>query len=624
MAVTTTVMSFPPAFIFICWNRMGRCAVEPLPYCDDPIFSFGVDDPLGLPFRRVGSFPGFQRPSRDAALGGNGVALPEGTSSLVFNPAGLGDEERLIATARYENLFSGIEGDNLSTGNLSIIVPLGPGDGLGLSLDHFGANTLQQDRLQAAFGKSFDEGSFLHPLRLGLSLSFLRQQFTLLAPLAGVNPSNVSAGAFSVGAGALYDPFPWASLGVSAEDLNQPNLGVVGTDLVPLLLRYGLAVRSSVGEDRLILTLCQELSEGVLTTQGGAEWAFLPWGVALRAGGDADTGTIGFGWETTGLKIDYAYQFSWNESPTLNGVGLPGSHLLEVGFTWDNGSRESRVFNGLLLKGQEATKAQKWKEAFWYYQQAYLLKPSDPTVLQGRAEALKQYNLQRAEGYFQDGGKAEKQGYYLDAQRDYEWALSLSPGEERYTMARDRIKKAMAQGALGDTRVRDLLEKSIELLRQGEKAQALKKIKKARELYPNDAFLQYVVRTFARKAGSPVEQEDRKMQQLAVEAEIFRSKGRLDLARQTWKEMLAADPTNALAQENLAENQEGAGSVTQLTESQQERIQKLLQAGLKAYAGGDSQSALADWQEVLQIDPLNVNALNNITRVKMEEGTEKK
>lgn len=114
------------------------------------------------------------------------------------------------------------------------------------------------------------------------------------------------------------------------------------------------------------------------------------------------------------------------------------------------------------------------------------------------------------------------------------------------------------------------------------------------------------------------------MQQLAVEAEIFRSKGRLDLARQTWKEIIATDPSNALAQENLAENQEGAGSVTQLTETQQMRIQKLLQAGLKAYAGGDSQAALADWQEVLQVDPLNVNALNNITRVKMEEGTEKK
>lgn len=114
------------------------------------------------------------------------------------------------------------------------------------------------------------------------------------------------------------------------------------------------------------------------------------------------------------------------------------------------------------------------------------------------------------------------------------------------------------------------------------------------------------------------------MQQLAVEAEIYRSKGRMDLARETWKEILKLDPGNALAQENLAENQGESGPATQLSESQRARVQGLLQAGLKAYAGGDSEAALKDWQEVLQIDPLNVNALNNITRVKMEEGTDKK
>ena len=342
---------------------------------------------LALPRLGGAAFLDFSVPAREAALGGNGVALPEGTSSLAFNPAGLGNEIQFKVSARYENLFSGIGGDDLSTGNLSAVLPLDPGDGLGLSVDHFGAPTLQQDRLQAAFGKSFDEGSLLHPLRLGLSLSFLRQQFTLQDPLAGVSPSNVSSGAFSVGAGALFDPFPWVSLGISGEDLNQPNLGVLGTDLVPPGLRYGAAFRPPVGQDRLVLNLSQDWNGGVLSTQAGAEWNFTQWGVALRAGGDAATGCLGFGWKTTGLTIDYAYQFSWNESPSLNGVGLPGSHLLEVGFTWETASRESRVFGQLLQKGREASQSQKWKDAFWYYQQAYLLRPNDSQVLQGRAES---------------------------------------------------------------------------------------------------------------------------------------------------------------------------------------------------------------------------------------------
>ena len=569
------------------------------------------------------AFLDFSPPAREAALGGNGVALPEGTSSLAFNPAGLGDEYRFEVSARYENLFSGIEGDNLSTGNLSAVLPLDVGDGIGFSLDHFGANTLQQDRLQAAFGKSFEANSFLYHLRLGFDLAYLRQQFTLLAPLAGVNPANVSAGAFSVGAGALYDVFPWGTLGISVENLNQPNLGVVGVDLVPILLRYGVAVRPPVGTDRLSLTIAQSLSENALDTQAGAEWNITRWGVSLRAGGDANTGVVGFGWRTNGLTINYAYQFSWNQAPSINGVELPGSSLLEVGFTWENTSREGRVFDELMYKGQQALKAKQGKEAFWYYQQAYLLKPSEPTAIQGRVEALKQYNLQRAEAYYQEGVKVESQGYFLEAQREYEWAVSLAPEEGKYSEARDRMKKSLTQGALGDPRVRDILEKSVTLMKQGENDAALKKIKMALALYPEDTFLRFVAKAFARKTGSAAEGENKKMEQLAAEAEIFRSKGRLDLAREAWQEMLRMDPANAMARENLMENTTSEPTQT-LTESQKSQVQALLQKGLKAYANGDTETAVKNWEAVLLIDPLNVNALNNLTRVKMEEGGDKK
>ncbi|HEY5040049.1 MAG TPA: type IX secretion system membrane protein PorP/SprF, partial [bacterium] len=259
---------------------------------------------LVLPFPAGAAFLDFSVPAREAALGGNGVALSGGTSSLIFNPAGLGDQSRFEVSARYENLFSGIEGDDLSTGNLSSVFPLEAGDAIGLSVDHFGANNLQQDRLLAAFGKSFGTKSSLNHLRFGVSLSYLRQQFTLSAPLPGINPSNISTGAFSVGAGALYDPLPWLTLGVSVEDLNQPNLGVVGLDRIPLFLRYGAALKPNVGEDRLDLTLSQSLSGDILTAQGGAEWTFTRWGVALRAGGDANMGVAGLGWRTNGLRID--------------------------------------------------------------------------------------------------------------------------------------------------------------------------------------------------------------------------------------------------------------------------------------------------------------------------------
>jgi len=164
------------------------------------------------------------------------------------------------------------------------VFPLERGDGVGFSIDRFGANTLEQDRLEVAFGKSFGATSFLHALRVGVDLSFLRQQFTLIAPLPGINPSNVSAEAFSIGAGVLYDPFAWATLGLSADNLSQPNLGVVGTDTVPILVRYGLAVRPPVGQDKLLLTLAQSVNNGVWDTQGGAEWNLIRWGSRFGPG----------------------------------------------------------------------------------------------------------------------------------------------------------------------------------------------------------------------------------------------------------------------------------------------------------------------------------------------------
>ncbi len=570
------------------------------------------------------AFLDFSTPAREAALGGNGVALPEGTSSLAFNPAGLGDDAIFKVSARYENLFSGIGGDDLSTGNLSAVFPLETGDGLGFSLDHFGSNNLEQDRLQAAFGKSFGSDSPLKPLKLGIQLSYLREQFTLSAPLAGINPGNLSSGAFSVGAGALLEAFTWATLGISAENLNQPNLGVVGVDEVPLFLRYGVAARPPVGSDRLSLTFAQSLNQGNLDSQGGAEWVFTDWGVALRVGGDANMGVVGFGWENDGLSIDYAYQFSWNQAPSLGGVGLPESHLLEVGFAWENPPKgEDRLFAKLVSQAQRAQGDQRWKEAYWDYQEASLLKPADPLVIQERATALKQYNLQRADSFYQAGKQAEGQGYFVEAQRNYEWAVSLAPAMRSYAEARDRVKKAITQGALGDPKVRDLLEKAVALVKLNDARDAMKKIKEALALYPGDAFLQFVERAFTPKAATATEKEDKKLQQLAAEAEIFRGKGRIDLAREAWQEMLKKDPANSLAKENLSQTEAG-GSAPVLTEAQKNQVQGLLQSGVKAYADGDTESAVRDWEEALQVDPQNVNALNNLTRVKMEEGEGKK
>ena len=562
------------------------------------------------------AFLDFSEPAREAAMGGNGVALPEGTSALMFNPAGLGDETFFRVSARYENLFAGIENDSLSTGNLSAILPVREGDAFGVAVDHFGSNELEQDRILAAFGKSFGEDSLLAHLRLGASLSFLREQFTLSAPLSGSPSSNVSAGDFSIGLGALYDPLPWMTLGFSAEDLNEPNVGVLGVDRVPALFRYGVAVRRSIGDDRLNVTLGQVLSAGNLETQGGVEWLFTYLNLALRAGGDANHGAVGLGFKLKDLALDYAYEFSWMEAPSLGGVGLPGSHLLEVSFSWGDSSRDEKVFQGLIFKGNKEVQQQNWKDAFWNFQQACLLKPNDPEALQGRKESLQKYNEKRAESYFQDGIQDEREGNFQEAQRDYAWASSLDPGEKRYSEARDRVKKSMAQGALGDPRVQKLLQKSLEWFKQGRKRAALRGVDQAQKLHPGDLFLEFMAKVFG-KSSTGISARDRRSEQLAIEAEIYRSKGRMDLAQSAWKKILKIDPSNLIARENLTENSL-LNSEDKLSAEDKVRSERFLEKGLNAYSDGEIEEAIRDWEEVLKIDPHNINAMNNLTRAKLE------
>src|SRR5271155_408239 len=135
---------------------------------------------LGLFFAATESseaqFLDFSQPARAAALGGNLIALPDGPSAMVFNPAGLAFQERVESSARYESLFPGLENDSISTRNLTFLTPLGGYGGVGGSWDHLGSNFLQQDRFRLAWGKKFSNEGFFSDLSAGFSFSYLNQR----------------------------------------------------------------------------------------------------------------------------------------------------------------------------------------------------------------------------------------------------------------------------------------------------------------------------------------------------------------------------------------------------------------------------------------------------------------
>ncbi|HTC20249.1 MAG TPA: hypothetical protein VK859_05330, partial [bacterium] len=258
------------------------------------------------------AFLDFSPPARSSGMGGNLVADPQGSESLYFNPAGLGSTNRFDLSARYQALEPGLEGDSLSTSGLAGALPMGTAGTAGFSWDHFGSNNLQQDRFRLSWGRDFSELKPLGDIRLGFSFSYLKQAFILSAPLSGLTGSNFSGSAFSLGAGLLYKPFASLTLGASADDLTQPNLGVIGIDRFPIAWRWGAAYEFSLGgAGSLLATLSQaDLGEG-LETQGGGEWRLPFLNLALRGGGGANQGSLGLGWNNSFLQLDYAYLFSW-------------------------------------------------------------------------------------------------------------------------------------------------------------------------------------------------------------------------------------------------------------------------------------------------------------------------
>lgn len=78
------------------------------------------------------------------------------------------------------------------------------------------------------------------------------------------------------------------------------------------------------------------------------------------------------------------------------------------------------------------------------------------------------------------------------------------------------------------------------------------------------------------------------------------------------------DSSNPQAREKLTESK-AEGEKT-LTPEENKKAQELYQKGLQAYLNGDIPEAVKDWQETLQVDPHNVNALNNLVRAKLESG----
>jgi Tfp pilus assembly protein PilF len=512
-------------------------------------------------------FLDFSQPARAAALGGNLVAMPEGSSALAFNPAGLALQDRFEASARYEAMFQGIENDSLSTGNIALLTSPDSFGAVGGAWDHLGSSFIQQDRFSLDWGRKFPGDGFFQHTSVGFSLSYMTERYVLTQPLSGVSLSQLSASAFGFGVGLLIDLPLNLTFGLSADNLNQPNLGVVGADRLPALGRWGLAVKFlNDSPIRLTVTAAQSLSDADLETQGGVEIFFPDYGVRLRAGLGAYQGAVGAGFQGADFFIDYAYLFSVSPDSQLAGLGLPGSHLLELGMRWGSPLDESE-YGKRLQKAREAETTGQWDQALWYYQEMLALKPGDKTALEGSQRSLLRFNHQRADKYYQDGLSAEQKGSLAGARDNFEMASRLDPSNSFYSKALSRTTPK----------------------------------------FPKEPLNSFPPST-------------QTTQLLATQADLYLSKGRPDLAKKNLEEALKDQPQNAELKVKLARLESPPRTVPP---ARAELAQRLYDKGLQNYLAGDLDGAIRAWEDSLRADPSQTKAQNNLIHARLEKEQEK-
>jgi tetratricopeptide (TPR) repeat protein len=571
-------------------------------------------------------FLDFSQPARATALGGNLVALPEGSSALAFNPAGLSLQKRFEVDARYESLFPGLENDTLSTGNITALTDPMPFGVVAGSWDHLGSNLLEQDRLQLGWGKEMPVGGFIQSVGGGFSLSYLSQRYSLSTPLPGVPLSGLSSSAFSLGGGVLLNLPSGFTVGFSAADITQPNLGIVGIDQVPMVLRWGLAADLfRTNPVRWILTASQSLTGTTLNSSGGMELYFPNYGMRIRGGMGPYQGAVGLGYEMEGFFLDYSYSFSIAGFSEISNAGLPGSNLFELGYRWGDMPVQA-AYNEYFRKAQDSESQGRWEKANWYYLECFSMKPSAEAA-EGHNRVLAKYNRDRGEECYMTGQTAEKQGLLVEARYDYELAVKLSPDSAEYSQALARMIMAAERMSI-DKEIAGTIRQVADLLDKRDMKTAGQVVAQALRKHPDNAALKLIQGSLgedynAGTPGGPGGAETQKAKETAklatTEADLYLSHGRADLAKDDLEKTLAAQPQNMEIKRKLAALEVPTPVVSP---ENQELAEGLYEKGLKSYLEGDLTGAIKDWEQALQADPTDTRVQNDLVRAKIEEKVE--
>lgn len=256
------------------------------------------------------------------------TAVSDDAHAVHYNPAGLAQIRRGELTAGYGKLYAGLkDSSNIGSGFVGAAQPLKQGrwgvTGLGwTSLSLEGA--YREDAVSLGYGREFlVDGFFVGGSAKILKRSFGTDPYTQVDPVFIKYGQNTTHPSFDLG--LLYRPSAAYSFGLAFKDLNQPNVGLAGTDKVPLEIRggFGYHQRQFVFDGEIA-----RKDKDVAVSLGVEKWLLKS--VGLRAGLTAGSRSkrdlaTGIGYKAGAFALDYAFVF-----PLAGIESTAGSHRFSL------------------------------------------------------------------------------------------------------------------------------------------------------------------------------------------------------------------------------------------------------------------------------------------------------
>ncbi|MFH1369515.1 MAG: hypothetical protein ABII64_10375 [Elusimicrobiota bacterium] len=257
--------------------------------------------------------------ARPLGLGGAYTALGDDANSQLYNPAGIWQAEEFEAAFMYARLFTGLDKVDLGMNYASAVLPVSNWLNIGiLWAGMMSASQYREDTFAVTGAMPMSDSIFS-----GINLKYLSHGYTLDARTLDdpVFESGSSKGAFSADIGAQWfvfeDEKQRVLLGLSAKNINRPDVGLKTQDIVPTEYRLGFAMtffgRTSVSPSIDFSYRGQDWGNesDKMNVYAGCETGFFNRLLTVRAGINVNEMTTGLGYSPVlrgvMISVDYAF-----------------------------------------------------------------------------------------------------------------------------------------------------------------------------------------------------------------------------------------------------------------------------------------------------------------------------